>query len=464
MSRVLDQAPAGGAFAPSIDHAVRVPALQSLTGLRWIAAFVVFAYHIRNLNYFNGGGYTAMSYVFGGGYTGVSLFFLLSGFVLAWADRPGVSIAGFWKRRVARIYPLHLVCLAVALALAATILPGIASPHPLAALANLTLTNVWSAEWYQAGNPVSWSLAVEAFFYLLFPFVIRYVRVLNNAGLWLLGAVALGLVFALPTFWWQLPSLVASSASPLARLPEFVLGVTLGALMRRGAWRGPRLLPAAVIALAGYAYSQFYPMNPYGFAAITVVGYALLIAALARADLSGRFTVLSSRPLVRLGEISFAFYLIHLLVVGVIASAWPGGAPQAPLLLGAALTLLAFTVALGLAWMLWKFVEIPGRNAVLGWGKKKRARSGARRASGVPGGPAAVPGAPPSRRTGTGPSRRAAAVPQTRVGSITRRRKTRYRRNPASTLGPAVGAAVAPSGASGAIPTAAPAPTDLVGS
>ena len=164
---------------PALEH----PVLPSLTGLRWVAAFGVFAYHVRNLGYFDGNAQTALSAVVGSGDTGVSLFFMLSGFVLAWSDRADDDTAGpvraalrFWARRAARIWPLHLVAVLAAIIVAATLLPGIRTTSPAALVANVLLVNAWHAPWWQAGNPVSWSLTCEAFFYLTFPFLIRLLR------------------------------------------------------------------------------------------------------------------------------------------------------------------------------------------------------------------------------------------------------------------------------------------------
>lgn len=81
--------------------------LDSLTGMRWWAAFFVFAYHMGNLAPFKG--QSLMNF----GYTGVSFFFVLSGFVLTWSARPRVGARQFWWRRVARIWPSHMVALAL---------------------------------------------------------------------------------------------------------------------------------------------------------------------------------------------------------------------------------------------------------------------------------------------------------------------------------------------------------------
>jgi peptidoglycan/LPS O-acetylase OafA/YrhL len=351
---------------PRADPALAHPTLPSLTGLRWVAAVVVFAYHVRNAGYFSGPAQDAMSRVFGGGATGVSLFFLLSGFVLAWSDRPGRSPAAFWRHRLARIYPVHLVTLVAALLLAGSAIPSIRTADPHAVIADALLVSSWKADWWQAGNPVSWSLTCEAFFYLVFPLVIPALRraradLLIAAVVLLTTVVVVGPVLAgaahLPVFWY---------AFPLTRLPEFLLGATLALLMRTGAWRGARILPAVVVAVAGYAASAEWPTSPFGTAAFTVVGFALLITALARADVSGRRTVLATRPLVTLGVLSYPFYMAHLLVVQAIAAGFPGSVPALPAWEAAILTACALVLALFAALVLHHAVEVPGRRLLLG--------------------------------------------------------------------------------------------------
>ncbi|MFJ9753035.1 acyltransferase family protein [Streptomyces chartreusis] len=91
--------------------------------MRWAAAFVVFVYHVRNFGYFGGESARIVDWAFGAGATGVSFFFILSGFVLAWSARPGERFWVFWRRRIARIYPVHLITAAIALALALTWVP-----------------------------------------------------------------------------------------------------------------------------------------------------------------------------------------------------------------------------------------------------------------------------------------------------------------------------------------------------
>ena len=85
--------------------------LDSLTGLRWWAAFAVFCYHMMNFAPVPGLGAVARY-----GNHGVAFFFVLSGFVLTWSARiSGTTVANFYWRRLARIYPAHVVALLVAI-------------------------------------------------------------------------------------------------------------------------------------------------------------------------------------------------------------------------------------------------------------------------------------------------------------------------------------------------------------
>ncbi|MFZ8428757.1 acyltransferase family protein, partial [Staphylococcus aureus] len=74
----------------------------------------------------------------------------------------------------------------------------IQSPGVLPIGANLLLISGWFPDWWQAGNPASWSLVCEAFFYLTFPLVIRLVAGRSARVLWSVAAAALVLVALAP--------------------------------------------------------------------------------------------------------------------------------------------------------------------------------------------------------------------------------------------------------------------------
>jgi len=354
----------------------RVRTLPSLTGLRWATAMLIFGHHLMAVNYFGGTAGDIWGFLFEAGKTGVTLFFILSGFVLAWGFKPQQSARSFWWHRIARIYPLHLVGVGLALLAAATLVPEIRSNGAAPVVANVLLVNGWVPDWWQAGNPASWSLVCEAFFYLAFPFLIRPLVRMSSRALGVVVVASLVLVALAPQIAAVSPVPMSSASTPLLRLPEFVLGVTLALLMKSGAWMPMRLRFALPLAIAGYALSEA-PTIPgtdvHPGLAVTVGGFALLVASLANADARGRSTFLA-RPLWQeLGRVSFAFYLVHLLVIASVSSAWPDGHPQLPWRQAALLALAAFGIALALAWALHRIVEVPAQRWLLRYDRSRAA-------------------------------------------------------------------------------------------
>ncbi|MFF9512481.1 acyltransferase family protein [Streptomyces sp. NPDC014724] len=343
--------------------ASQTSALPSLTGMRWAAAFVVFVYHVRNFGYFRGESARIVDWAFGAGATGVSFFFILSGFVLAWSARPGDSARAFWRRRLARIYPVHLVTAATALVLAVTLVPGLRPSGPAETGANLLLVSSWNPHWWQALNPVSWSLTCEAFFYAAFPVLYAGLLRFSPRGLAALAMSCTGAVIFLPwvnlsfNLGWTLYSF------PLARFPEFVLGAAIGRLVQIGQWRGPGSEGAMGLTLIGYFLAHQLPGGA-SYAAFTVIGLSCLIPAAALNDLRGAPSLWRQPWLVRLGEWSFAFYMIHLLVMRA-AEQLLGENPALETEPALALTIAVCTVSLGLSWALYRWVEQPGRRWIL---------------------------------------------------------------------------------------------------
>ena len=335
-------------------------ALRSLTGLRWVAAFDVFAYHVRNFGYFAGRTGRAVNLLFGVGYVGVSFFFVLSGFVLAYSAPAADSAARFWLRRFARIYPLHLVTALTAIALASSWASPPARAGASGTLANLLLVSSWWRARTQVLNPVSWSLTCEAFFYACFPLALAGVkRIGSSLHLAALLAVGIAATIALPACATAFEVTRDLRFYPPARLPEFLVGVVLARLVRARAWHGPGLRTATLLTAIGYALVPHVAFQ-YEYAACTIVGFAVLIPAMALRDERGGRSVWASPLLVRLGELSFAFYLIHIVVMRT-AQAVPAARPGA----GWGPALVVFAVSIGLACALNEFVERPARLLLL---------------------------------------------------------------------------------------------------
>jgi peptidoglycan/LPS O-acetylase OafA/YrhL len=280
--------------------------LPALTSLRAFAALFVFVFHLQR----HGVGLEGVPVV-PVGYTGVSFFFVLSGFVLAWTYRPGRP-SQFWLRRVARVYPSHLVMLGVA-----ALVPIVAGARSVSvAVPNAFLVHAFStsADTVFAMNAVSWSLSCEIFFYAMFPLVFLVLSRVDRVWRWTIPAAMLGATCAalvlrpeLGGLWFYWPPV---------RLAEFALGVAVACEVRSGlrlrwvrlAWVVPALL---VTTAAVEVIIDTYPLPNQ----LLAVPYAGLIFAAAQTDLSGVGRVLSARPLVYAGEVSFAFYLVHELVI-----------------------------------------------------------------------------------------------------------------------------------------------------
>jgi peptidoglycan/LPS O-acetylase OafA/YrhL len=336
--------------------------LPSLTGLRWVAALLVFGLHVHNFRYFDGTAGNIVNWAFGAGATGVSFFFVLSGFVLTWSARPDDRAPAFWRRRIARILPVHLVTAAIALLMAYT-LAHQTKPSVRQGLANVLLVHSWWRPWWQTLDPVSWSLACEAFFYAVFPLLALLLRRLGARGSAALAGASVLAVLALAWVdahhWLGQPI----DSLPAARLPEFVLGVAVARLVLLDRWRGPGLEASLALAVIGY-FLVPQVTTGYPATACTVMGFALLIPAAAVADLHGLPSLWRHRRLVRLGELSFAFYMVHLLVLRAGTNLL-GVKPRYGVTEGLAVTAVAFAVSLGLSWVLYEAVERPARRLVL---------------------------------------------------------------------------------------------------
>ncbi|GAA2745580.1 acyltransferase [Kitasatospora cinereorecta] len=312
--------------------AVSPPKLPSLTGLRFLAALLVFCFHTglsnspippnRPINPFADPDVAhAYEWLFvKAGYLGVSFFFVLSGFVLAWAARPGERAAAFLRRRMMKIFPNHLVIWALAMLLFA------GSMAPTAGwLSNLFLLHTWfpQPDINLSVNPPTWSLGSEMLFYLSFPLLIGPIRRIAERRLWwwaalmVAGTVAVQLVTT-----YLVPDSPKSAITPVSdqqfwfgylfppgRMFEFVLGILLARIVLAGRWpRALGVLPAVLLMAAGYAAAWVVPFQ-YGFVVATVVPIGALIGAVAVVDVQGRRSWLRSRPMVWLGEVSFGFYL-----------------------------------------------------------------------------------------------------------------------------------------------------------
>ena len=142
--------------------------LEQLTFTRFLAAISIVVFHYgKSVFPFS---HDAIYFIFKQAYIGVSYFFILSGFVMiiAYNNKGKIEFWDYMKRRFARIYPVFFLAIIVLL----TYYMIIGKPIDYKGLIlNITMIQSWIPGYALSFNGPGWSLAVEMFFYLSFPFL-----------------------------------------------------------------------------------------------------------------------------------------------------------------------------------------------------------------------------------------------------------------------------------------------------
>ena len=382
------------------------PRLEALTSLRFFAALHVFCFHLVAFRILTGRSLFCKAASIG--YVGVGLFFVLSGFILVYTYAGREVTAGeFWRARLARIYPAYAFSLLVTLPwfLYAvfhtrwTFVPWPVEHLKLGMFLQITLLHAWVPPAALMWNTVSWSLSVEAFFYFLFPYLLKGFAHLSGARLVLVGVlswfVSLGITtiytMANPDRVGQINSdtynafwLSVVKFNPLVRLPEFLLGMACGFYFLRARNNSKVALPLVCGGLLGFgAVIYFSASVPYPVlhTSLLAPAFAAIIYGLA---LQRRSPALLRLPLmVLLGDASYSFYLLHSFLIGVCFFSLGRGFRQ----WGTMGVLLCFAITCVLSILVYRFLEEPARRRLRGQQRK----------SGLPGrgrtysaGPAAV--------------------------------------------------------------------------
>lgn len=305
-------------------------------------------------------------------WSGVDLFFVLSGFLIGGIllDHRGADnfFRVFYVRRVCRIFPLYFLVLGLYIAVAASgLLAGpsfqwlMQDPLPLWSYATFTQNIVMALR--QDYGPgwlgVTWSLAIEEQFYLVLPLLV-----------WLLPrralAVALLLgILAAPALNYFSPGFHGFINAPW-RADALLSGAMLALLVRHepfaAAARERRyLLRALLLALSLGAL--LLTVKPADFGALKFFWLAclystlLLTVYLGTEPWLGRW--LSSRVLVWFGQLSFAIYLLHQVMAGLVHGCIGNDQPKIATLADAGFTLVALALTLGLAALSYRYFEQP---------------------------------------------------------------------------------------------------------
>lgn len=331
---VLPAAPAQTTLPPPpAGFAGRLVALDLL---RALAVFLVVGHHAAQ-RFAPGRSDPAGEILDSAGWIGVDIFFVISGFMIARIlMRDAHDIAGFFRRRMFRILPLHLVAVAI-FALSALALGWNVAQLDLIWSPALLL-NGWTLPFYGYGRvpfTITWSLSVEETAYLL----LGTAMLAGPRGL--RTALLAFLAIALATRW----ACVATGFFKLEELYFFVPArldsIALGGLAALGTFdrllRHRLAVPLALLVTCGLiaAFSRTDIADPL----LPVAGYfvfagavAALVGGLAVRAESGAEDGLAPsawlhRIAIEYGQLSYFIYLFHIFVlegIGMLQNAFPG--------------------------------------------------------------------------------------------------------------------------------------------
>ncbi|MDX2092575.1 MAG: acyltransferase [Kofleriaceae bacterium] len=304
--------------------------LEPLTSLRFIAAAIVVLFHVAPRHLPKD---SWAAGVLQHGWCSVYFFFTLSGFVIGcvYADSK-VSAARFWTLRAFRILPLHLFALLILIPWNLEYFPQWYSHENvyLVVASTVLLLHGWTSYWEILNYP-SWSLSTEALFYAVFPAINAGLRRVPRTRTLLalaLAFIAIHLAVALappltgdacPQQEECMTTLQLWMHGPLGGLSFFFAGVALGRIFvdeqRCGITRnGNAYFIAGLVATIGIFWLRLDRWDGLVTRAALAIPFAILVfgAAHARGSLH---RVLSARPLVYLGDISYSFYLLQVPVL-----------------------------------------------------------------------------------------------------------------------------------------------------
>lgn len=347
--------------------------LESLTSLRFVAAFWVVLYHTMPQEGRTGFAIDLTKL----GYSAVTLFFMLSGFILMFVygrfeDR--AAITRFLVARIARIYPMFAISLLIDLPRLALfriakygLVVGL-SYSGVTLAAQLSLLQSWYPP-IGALNYPSWSVSTEFFFYFSFPLLLPLVARMRSIGAIAAAMVALWAMLMATAI--LLDDQISHGVgdlwrNPVLRLPEFMLGMFLTSLIvrdRRVIATPTTLMLPALASIGGVALF-IDDLDGRILEVLLLPGFALLITVLASA--SGVLArVTQHRAAIVLGDASYALYLLHA-PCGVFYDALGGFD-----LPGGYLGYLALIITASIAAHLW--IERPMRLQIVTWWDQRNA-------------------------------------------------------------------------------------------
>ncbi len=367
---------------PGPARPLRKPALPALSGIRTLLAIFILLFHFTppHVDFLHP--IIDNSFIF------VGTFFLISGFILTYNyDERATTLRkrDFWLARFARLYPTYAFVLLLSTPL--LFAEWQARPHTefwTGLLITPLLLQGWSPSLATFWNTVAWTLSADLVLYLLFPYILslwaRRAAFLNTPARLVGVIVVLWLVGISPHTWYHFanPDHLSAPAdrftgtmwmrvlkyTPAAYLCTFLVGLTLAKLHATLELTPRRRFLMAASALAVILVFFYFgaPHVPYVIihGALLLPLFCLLVLGLSGPNPIS--TVFAFKPLVILGEATFALYLLHFNIFEMIHNYH---LPER-LHLVAFDPWISYLLIIALAYATVRFVERPTQRLILG--------------------------------------------------------------------------------------------------
>lgn len=284
---------------------------EGLEGIRCIAIVAVIWHHAQN---------SASAYMLTRGFLGVDIFFVLSGFLISTLlirekSRTGkIGLANFWMRRILRLTPAYYSLLLVLLLTYLVLKPHDA--HTLALFRGLPIYAFYLSNWIEPDVPnlgVTWSLATEEQFYLIWPIIEAFASPFSAFVLWAIAVLAnQAFNFAIFDITIHLSVLDVTFA-------PILLGVALGHLLNEqrtfdlltkvaGFPHATLFYATLLLIILNVPVSDISGLPRLTFHVITT----LFICAVILSPTSATTRLLETKLVAFIGTISYGMYLYHM--------------------------------------------------------------------------------------------------------------------------------------------------------
>lgn len=313
--------------------------LNALTSLRFFAALGVFLHHFHFYEHTTNLQLHAVYRALFEGFAGVTFFYVLSGFIISYSyhaqaiKRP-YSTSEFLFNRFARLYPVHLLTLGIAISayIGFDNLSAI-DGQTLATNALLLQAYIPDSLYYFSFNGVAWSISAELFFYLAFIFLLVRLRTRTLAIIAIVMAVVIGYLIKSPVQYSPLYNWIFY-INPGFRVIDFIVGMLIFRLFITGRFRlapsqgtAAEIGSLAILGVFGYVGLSGVSML-WRFDLFYLLPMALVVWVFAQGH-GAVSKLISNRLFVTLGEASFSLYMIHQIVIALAQRNMPVDINQA---------------------------------------------------------------------------------------------------------------------------------------